>query len=50
MENIVVKQCSQLSFSDAYLMVGLIFIAALPMLLFALKKKREKLQVILTDH
>ena len=50
MENVVVKQSSQLSFSDAYLVVGLIFLIALPMLLFAVQKKGQKLQVILSDH
>ncbi len=50
MDNIVTKQSSQLSFSDAYLVVGLIFLCTLPMLLFAAKRSGKKLQVILTDH
>jgi len=50
MENIVAKQSTQLSYSDAYLIVGLIFLCTLPMLFIAVRKKTEKLQVILTDH
>jgi MFS transporter, DHA2 family, multidrug resistance protein len=50
MDNLVVRQSSQLSFSDAYLIVGAIFLATLPMLLFAAKRKGKKLQVILADH
>ena len=44
------KQTSLLSFSDAYLLVGCIFIAALPLLLYAKQKKGKKIQVILSDH
>jgi DHA2 family multidrug resistance protein len=50
MENVVVKQSSQLSFSDAFLIVGIVFMIALPMLLFTVKKKGEKVRVILSDH
>jgi MFS transporter, DHA2 family, multidrug resistance protein len=50
LDNIVVKQSTQLSYSDAYLIVGAIFLCSLPMLLFAVAKKGEKLQVVLTDH
>ena len=50
MENIVVKQSTQLSYSDAYFIVGLIFLCTLPMLFIAVRKKTQKLQVILTDH
>jgi DHA2 family multidrug resistance protein len=50
MDNIVVKQSSQMSFSDTYLIVGIIFLATLPMLLFAAGRKAKKMQVILTDH
>ncbi len=50
LENLVTKQASQLSFSDAYLIVGIVFLVALPMLFFAAQKKGEKLQVILSDH
>lgn len=50
MENVVAKQSSQLSFSDAYLIVGMIFLFALPMIIFASKQKGKKLQVVLSDH
>ncbi len=50
LENVVAKQSSQLSFSDAYLIVGLVFLAALPMIVFASKQKQKKVQVILADH
>jgi DHA2 family multidrug resistance protein len=50
MENVVFRQSSQLSYSDTYLVVGLIFLCSLPMLLFAAMKKGEKMKVILTDH
>lgn len=47
----IIKQTSVLSFNDAYLLVGLVFICALPLLLLATpKKKGEKVQVILADH
>lgn len=50
MENMVVKQSTQLSFSDAFLIVGLVFLIALPMLLLAVQKKGAKVKVLLTDH
>ena len=50
MENIVVKQSSQLSFSDSFLIVGLVFLVALPVLLLVVKRRGEKLRVILADH
>lgn len=49
MDNIVTKQASQLSFSDAYLVIGIVFIAALP-LLFLVGKQKGKMQVVLSDH
>ncbi|MGC4099947.1 DHA2 family efflux MFS transporter permease subunit [Ferruginibacter sp.] len=50
MENIVTKQSTQLSFSDTYLVVGLIFLVALPTLLLVSKRKKKQLQVVLADH
>jgi len=51
MEANVVRQTSVLSFDDAYLLIGIVFICALPLLLLATpKKKGEKVQVILADH
>jgi DHA2 family multidrug resistance protein len=46
----ITKQASVLSFNDAYLVVGGVFLIALPMLLFAAKRKGAKPAVILSDH
>lgn len=46
----IIKQTSLLSFSDAYLLIGLVFIVALPLLLFTKRNKGKKIQVILSDH
>lgn len=48
-DNGIVRQGNLLSFGDAYLLVGSIFLFALPVLLFAGRKK-GKIQVILSDH
>ena len=50
LDNVVTRQSSQLSFSDAYLIVGIVFLAALPTLLLAAKRKGAVQQVILNDH
>jgi len=50
LDNIVVRQTSILSFNDAYLLVGMVFALALPLLLVARKRKGKKLDVILSDH
>ncbi len=50
LEVVVTRQSNMLSFSDAYLLVGGIFLAALPLLLYAKQKKGKKIQVILSDH
>lgn len=47
---VVVKQSSLLSFCDAYLIVGAIFLVALPLLLFASQRKQARPAVILSDH
>jgi len=39
-----------LSFNDAYLLIGSVFIFALPLLLLVTHKKGAKPQVILSDH
>jgi len=49
-DNIVIKQSSQLSFSDSYLMVGIFFVSALVLLFFTSKRKDRKIKVILSDH
>jgi DHA2 family multidrug resistance protein len=46
----VTKQASLLSFNDAYLIVGSVFLTALPLLLFAAKRKGARPAVILSDH
>lgn len=50
MENIVTRQSTQLSFSDAYLIVGIVFLLALPILLMAGKRKGPQPAMILSDH
>lgn len=47
----IVKQTSLLSFNDAYLLVGIVFLCALPLLLLATpKKKGQQVKVVLADH
>jgi len=46
----ITRQASVLSFNDAYLMVGAVFLLALPLLLFAVKRKGAKPAVVLSDH
>jgi len=48
---VVVRQSSLLSFCDAYLIVGAVFLVALPLLLFASQRKQAaRPAVILSDH
>jgi DHA2 family multidrug resistance protein len=46
----VTKQSSLMSFDDAYLLIGFVFLIALPILLFASKRKGKPMQVALSDH
>ncbi|WP_118975603.1 DHA2 family efflux MFS transporter permease subunit [Taibaiella koreensis] len=46
----IVRQSSLLSFSDAYLVIGGVFLIALPLLLLAAKRKRARPAVVLSDH
>lgn len=47
----VARQSNLLSFGDAYLLIGLIFLIVLPLLLFAARKKDQQVApVILSDH
>lgn len=46
-DRVVTRQSNLMSFDDAYLMVGLVFLFSLPLLLMARKKKAV---VILSDH
>jgi DHA2 family multidrug resistance protein len=51
MENVVNRQSALLSYSDAYLFVGLLFICALPLLSLVMKQaKKKKMALILSDH
>jgi len=51
MDKTVVKQSSFLSYIDAYLLIGLAFTAALPLLLFFIRKnKAKKIVVVQADH
>ncbi|MVT08555.1 DHA2 family efflux MFS transporter permease subunit [Chitinophaga tropicalis] len=46
----ITRQSNLLSFDDAYLLIGLVFLCSLPLLLLASKGKAGKVQVILSDH
>lgn len=50
LDSSVIKQSTLLSFSDAFLLVGVIFLAALPLLLMASAKKKKTAHVIVMDH
>jgi len=51
LDNIVAKQSSLLSFMDAYLLVGAVFVCALPLLLIARKRKKGAVvKVVAMDH
>ncbi|PZF74932.1 DHA2 family efflux MFS transporter permease subunit [Taibaiella soli] len=49
-DNGVTRQANLLSFSDAYLLVGIIFLLSLPLLLLSSRGKGKKTQVVLSDH
>lgn len=51
LDKVVAKQSTVLSFMDAYLLVGVIFVLALPLLLLATRRKKAaQVQVVLSDH
>jgi DHA2 family multidrug resistance protein len=51
LDNIVTRQCGVLSYTDAYLLVGIIFLGALPLLLLSKRKKKTaEPQAILAGH
>ncbi len=50
MGTIVTRQSNLLSFTDAFLLIGAIFLCALPLLLLAKRKKTKTMQIILSDH
>jgi DHA2 family multidrug resistance protein len=44
------RQSTLLSFEDAYLLVGFIFLVAIPLLLLAKQNRGSRVQVVLSDH
>ena len=46
----ITRQGNLLSFNDAYLLIGSVFIFALPLLFMVTRKKGVKAQIILSDH
>jgi DHA2 family multidrug resistance protein len=51
LDKAVGRQSNLLSFNDAYLLIGAVFLAALPLLLLAAKKKKQQaVAVVLSDH
>jgi len=46
----VVKQSTLLSYVDSYLLIGLLFALALPLLLLVLKRKTGPVKLVLNDH
>jgi DHA2 family multidrug resistance protein len=50
LDQTVVRQSGILSYLDAYLLVGVIFCLALPLLLFAKKRKANQPPVVVSDH
>jgi len=46
----VVKQSSLMSYLDAFLLIGLLFAATLPLLLFVIRSQRKGPAVIVSDH
>ncbi len=46
----VTRQSNLLSYTDSFLLIGAIFLLALPLLLLAKRRKEKTVQVILSDH
>jgi DHA2 family multidrug resistance protein len=46
----VIRQTTLLSFNDAYLLVGIIFLLVLPLLLLASGKRNKAVKVMMMDH
>jgi DHA2 family multidrug resistance protein len=49
-EKVVVKQSSFSSYLDAYMLIGLFFALALPLLFLVMKKSKGPVKVVLNDH
>ncbi len=50
LDKTVTRQSNLLSFSDAYLLIGSVFLIGLPLLFFAGRKKNRPSPVLLSDH
>lgn len=50
LDKVVTRQSNLLSFSDAYLLIGSVFLFGLPLLFFAGRKKSRPSSVLLSDH
>ena len=46
----IVKQSTLMSYLDSYMLIGLLFVLALPLLLFVLKAKKPVPGMIISDH
>lgn len=46
----VVKQSTLLSYVDSYMLIGLLFALALPLLLLVMKRKQAPVKLVLNDH
>lgn len=46
----VVKQAGFMSYLDGYRFVGFLFLLAVPLLLFFVKKKKQKITIVAADH
>ena len=47
---VVVKQSTLLSYLDSYLLIGLLFAIALPLLLLVIKRNKQTPNIIISDH
>jgi len=47
---IVVRQSTLLSYIDSYMLIGLLFALALPLLLLVMKRKAGPPKLVLNDH
>lgn len=49
-DNGIMRQANLLSFNDAYLLVGIIFLLSLPLLLLSSRRKGKPAPLVLSDH
>jgi MFS family permease len=50
LDSVVVRQSNALSFGNAYLLLGLVFLVCLPFLLLTSRQKGKKPHIALADH